>query len=133
MSGVSLSMVTLIVPAMDDAIAHYTQDWGFTLTMDTHHISGHRWVVIDPGSGAKLRLVEATNDDETAAIGRQACGRVAFFLNVAPFDAIVGRWLERGIKITEPERNETYGRIVVMDDKYGNRWDVIEAKDARQQ
>lgn len=127
MSAVSLFMVTLIVPDMDQAITHYTRDWGFQLTNDSRHASGHRWVEIDPGGGARLRLAEATNDEQRNVIGSQAGGRVAFFLNVADFDSTLIRWAANGVEIVEPERNERYGRVAVLKDKYGNRWDIFDA------
>ena len=125
MTGASLFMVTLMVPEMDDAIRHYTSDWGFRLTNDSRHASGHRWVEIDPGGGARLRLAAATNDDQRKAIGHQAGGRVAFFLRVADLEQAVATWAARGIEIVEPERCESYGRVVVLEDKYGNRWDAL--------
>ncbi len=130
MTAVSFAMVTIVVPEMNTAIAHYSGDWGFRPYVDSHHASGHRWVVVDPGSGAKLRLVEATNDTQIAVIGQQAGGRVAFFLNVEDIDVTVANWAANGIHIAEPERCESYGRIVVLQDAYGNLWDVIETQDA---
>ena len=128
MSHAILFMVTLLVPDMDDGIAHFTRDWGFALTKDTRHVSGHRWVEIAPDGGARLRLVETNSDEQRAVIGRQAGGRVAFFLDVSGFDQAVERWAAHGIEITEPPRVESYGRIVVLRDKYGNRWDVLDAE-----
>ena len=126
MTRVSLFMVSLVVPDMDDAIAHFTCDWGFSLATDTRHVSGHRWVEIAPDSGARLRLVEANNEQQRSVIGRQAGGRVAFFLDVTGFDDAVESWAANGIEIVEPPRVETYGKLVVLRDKYGNRWDVFE-------
>ncbi len=128
MSGISLFMVTLVVPNMDEGIAHFVNDWGFALANDTKHVSGHRWVEIDPGAGARLRLVEATTAEHRAAIGRQAGGRVAFFLNLDKFDATIDRWASNGIEVVEPAWTASYGRIAVLKDKFGNRWDVLDAK-----
>jgi predicted enzyme related to lactoylglutathione lyase len=121
-------MVSLVVPDMDDGIAHFTNAWGFTLSRDDHHVSGHRWVEIAPEGGARLRLVQAATDEQRSVIGRQAGGRVAFFLKVVGFDEALARWTANGIEIVEPERREIYGRIVVMRDKFGNRWDVFDAE-----
>lgn len=129
MSGVSLFMVTIVVPDMDDGIAHYCHDWGFSLTRDSRHSSGHRWVELSPGDGARLRLVEADDEVQHSVIGRQAGGRVAFFLRVEAFDATVAEWAANGIKIVEPTRLESYGRVVVLRDKFANRWDVFDARD----
>ncbi len=127
MTGASLFMVSLVVPDMDDAIAHFTSDWGFALKCDSHHVSGHRWVEVAPEGGARLRLVLATTDEQHSIVGRQAGGRVAFFLKTTSFEVAVARWADNGIEIVEPERRESYGRIVVMRDKFGNRWDVFDA------
>ena len=122
----ALFMLTLVVNDMDEAIAHYTSDWGFKLELDSHHASGHRWVVIDPGGGAKLRLAEARSDIDRAAIGKQAGTNVAFFLRIADFYQTVDRWSKTPIKILEAPRDEDYGRVAVVADAYGNRWDVFD-------
>jgi uncharacterized glyoxalase superfamily protein PhnB len=122
-----LFMVTLVVPNCDHGITHYTKDWGFIVVEDTFHASGKRWVELALKDGARLRLAEAQTSDQAAAIGRQTGGLVSFFLKSGDFDADVSRWLSNGITLLEPERNEAYGRIVVLADDYGNRWDVIEA------
>jgi hypothetical protein len=126
MTDASLFMVTFVVPNMDEGISHFTEDWGFSLTTDTRHVSGHRWVEISAGSGARLRLVEAITDEQRSVIGRQAGGRVAFFLNVVGIEAAVERWAERSIEVAEPLRCESYGKVVVLKDKFGNRWDVLD-------
>jgi predicted enzyme related to lactoylglutathione lyase len=126
MNGASLFMVTLVVPDMDDGIAHFTRDWGFELTCDTGHVSGHRWVEVSPDKGARLRLVEATTDEHRSVIGRQTGGRVGFFLNLDEFDATIAHWQDRGIEVVEAARTESYGRVAVLRDKYGNRWDVFD-------
>ena len=128
MSATELFMVTLVVPDMDDAIGHYTDDWGFSLVNDDRHASGHRWVEIGINGGMRLRLAEAVDDYQRAVIGGQAGGRVAFFLRSSNFDADVSHLRSRGVAILEEERIEDYGRIVVLADKYGNRWDLIEAQ-----
>jgi len=130
MTSAGLFMVTLVVPDMDQGIAHFTQDWGFKLAKDEHHPSGHRWVEIDPGGGARLRLVEAKTEEHHSVIGRQAGGRVAFFLCLADFDADLARMAQSGIEVLEPPRSESYGRIVVLKDQFGNRWDALDAQTA---
>ena len=121
-------MVSLVVPDMDDGIAHFTNGWGFKLARDSHHVSGHRWVEIAPEGGARLRLVQAVTAEQRNVIGRHAGGSVAFFLKVLGFNAALARWTANGIEVVESERRESYGRLVVMRDKFGNRWDVFDAE-----
>jgi predicted enzyme related to lactoylglutathione lyase len=126
MSRARLVMVTVVVPDCDQAIAHYTKDWGFSVSVDTFHSSGKRWVELSMNGGARLRLAEAQNDAQRSVIGKQTGGLVSFFLNTSDFDADAARWCANGITCLEPERHEAYGRIIVFADAYGNRWDVIE-------
>jgi predicted enzyme related to lactoylglutathione lyase len=126
-------MVTVVVPDMDDAIAHYTCDWGFSLAREERHESGHRWVEIATGGGGmRLRLAEVSNDAQLGVVGRQVGSRVAFFLRSQDLDADMSRIKAGGVTILETERDEPYGRVVVLADKYGNRWDLIEPKDTGQ-
>lgn len=125
MTGPALFMVTVIVPEMRDAIAHYTGQWGFSLVEDAMHASGHRWVEIGTRGGMRMRLAEAKDHAERAVIGHQAGSRVAFFLESRDLDADFERLRSNGVAVLEPERREEYGRVVVLADKFGNRWDLI--------
>jgi predicted enzyme related to lactoylglutathione lyase len=132
-TGPALFMVTVVVPDMDDAIAHYTQDWGFSLGRDTLHASGHRWVEIATGDGGlRLRLAQASDDAQLAVVGRQAGSRVAFFLHSHDLDADMSAINSSHVAVLEPQRDEAYGRVVVLADKFGNRWDLIEPKEPGQ-
>jgi predicted enzyme related to lactoylglutathione lyase len=122
-----LAMVTLVVDDYDRAIAHYTEDLGFTLLEDTDLGGGKRWVVVSPGAaGARLLLARAVDADQAATIGRQTGGRVSFFLHTADIDATHDRLAAVGIEFTGSVRTEPYGRVVVFRDAYGNLWDLIE-------
>ncbi len=39
--------------------------------------------------------------------------------------------LARGVKFREAPRHEPYGTVAVFEDLYGNPWDLIERKPAR--
>ena len=61
---------------------------------------------------------------------------------LAQYDFFVGTWHcsgkafatpmgpEHGVHFVEAPRYETYGTVVVFEDLYGNRWDLIERKGA---
>jgi catechol 2,3-dioxygenase-like lactoylglutathione lyase family enzyme len=123
-----LHAVTLVVDDYDEAIAHYVGDLGFRLVEDTDMGDGKRWVRVapDPDDGPTLLLAVATTDEQTAAIGRQTGGRVGFFLQTTDFAALHTRLVERGVRMAEEPRLEAYGTVVVFEDRYGNRWDLIE-------
>jgi uncharacterized glyoxalase superfamily protein PhnB len=75
-----------------------------------------------------LILARAKNEEERAAIGNQAGGRVFLFLHTDHFEADYQRMLQNGVQFVEQPRDEEYGRVVVFADIYGNRWDMVEPR-----
>jgi len=122
--------ITLLVRDYDEAIAYYTNVLDFVLIEDTPMAAGKRWVRIAPrGDGqVALLLARASGDAQRAAIGNQTGGRVAFFLHTDDFARDHAAMKARGVKFLEEPRAEIYGKVVVFEDLYGNRWDFIEPK-----
>lgn len=122
----ALAMVTIVVPDYEAGLAFFVGTLGFTLVEDTDLGAGKRWVVVSCGEGASLLLARAVDDVQAAAIGRQAGGRVGFFLHTADIAASEAMLRERGVMIEAPARRESYGAVLVFRDPFGNRWDLIE-------
>lgn len=120
-----LFQFALLVREYDEAIAWYTQALGWSLLEDTALSPDKRWVVIGVPGGMQVILARASNEAQAAQIGRQGGGRVWLFLRSADFDADHARLAAAGAHFTETPRSETYGRVVVFEDLYGNRWDLI--------
>ena len=125
-----LSLATIVVRDYDEAITFFTGVLGFELAEDsaatTNDGRPKRWVVVrPPGAETGLLLAQADGDEQAAAIGRQAGGRVGFFLRVDDFDAVVARMSAAGVTFVTEPRSETYGRVVVFLDLAGNKWDLI--------
>jgi predicted enzyme related to lactoylglutathione lyase len=57
--------------------------------------------------------------------GRQAAGRVGFFLQVEDFGAAYERMTSAGVEFLTTPRTEPYGQVVVFRDIAGNKWDLI--------
>ena len=87
-----------------------------------------RWVRVAPSPGAPtaLLLARAKNAAEEAGVGRQGFGRVWLFLSTDDFARDHAAFRARGVRFLEEPRHETYGRVAVFEDLYGNRWDLIE-------
>jgi catechol 2,3-dioxygenase-like lactoylglutathione lyase family enzyme len=125
--------VTLVVGDYDEAIAYYAGVLGFELKEDTDLGAGKRWVVVAPPStqgqnGTALLLAKAANDDQASRVGDQTGGRVAFFLETDDFEREYARLSQAGVRFTEQPRTEMYGQVVVFEDLYGNRWDLIQLR-----
>jgi catechol 2,3-dioxygenase-like lactoylglutathione lyase family enzyme len=122
--------MALVVRDYDEAIAWYSGALGFELLEDTPMGGEKRWVRMAPrgSQGACLLLARAVNADQASRIGNQAGGRVFLFLHTDDFAADHARMSAFGVRFCEQPRHEDYGTVVVFEDLYGNRWDLIEPK-----
>ncbi|NSZ15483.1 VOC family protein [Agrobacterium vitis] len=124
-----IATVTLVVDDYDRALAFYCGKLGFVCTADIDLGDGKRWVVVSPAEGgAGLLLAQADGEKQLAAIGNQAGGRVAFFLETDDFARDHAAFIADGIVFHEEPRYELYGTVAVFEDLYGNLWDLIEPK-----
>lgn len=126
----SLAHVALLVREYGEAIEFFTKALGFKLVEDTPQEGGKRWVVVAPESsiGTSLLLARAATAEQAAAVGHQTGGRVFLFLHTDDFQRDFERMKTHGVKFLEKPRNEPYGTVVVFEDLYGNKWDLIERK-----
>jgi catechol 2,3-dioxygenase-like lactoylglutathione lyase family enzyme len=122
-----LGAVSLLVRDYDDAIAFFVGKLGFDLTENTDMGGGKRWVRVTPRGGqTSLLLARATTDAQREAVGRQAGDRVWLFLETDDLTRDHAAWTAAGVVFREPPRHESYGKVVVFEDLYGNAWDLIE-------
>ena len=126
----AIASVTLVVRDYDEAIAFFTGSLGFALIEDTPMAAGSRFVRVAPpdGNGVSLLLARATNSEQTARVGDQTGGRVAFFLHTDDFWRDYHAMRSRGVSFTEEPREEGYGTVVVFLDLYGNKWDLVQRR-----
>lgn len=129
----SVASVCLLVRDYDPAIQFFTQAMGFKLLEDTPLSPTKRWVRVGPGSnqGATLLLARAVNRSQRSQIGRQSGGRVFLFLQTTRFWSDYRRMKAAGVRFTEEPRHEPYGWVVVFQDLYGNRWDLLQMRNPR--
>ncbi len=119
-----LASVALLVPDYDEAIAFFTGVLGFRLAADRPE-GAKRWVVVEPPEGGAALVLAVPQGEDRAAIGRQAGGRVGFFLHADDFDGLRAGMLAAGVHFEEEPRSEPYGRVAVWRDPWGNRWDLL--------
>lgn len=129
----TLSLVALLVDDYDSAIAYYTGALGFELLEDTDHGNGKRWVRIAPPGSSEtgLLLARASDDAQRARIGDQTGGRVGFFLQTDDFWRDYRAMSAKGVEFLETPREEDYATVVVFRDRYGNRWDLLQPRQAQ--
>ena len=122
-----IGCIALLVRDYDEAVSFYTRALSFRVAEDREMGEGRRWVVLEPPGppGCGLLLAKAKNEQEAAAVGRQAGGRVFLFLHTDDFARDHGEMKARGVRFNEEPRKEAYGTVAVFEDLYGNKWDLI--------
>jgi catechol 2,3-dioxygenase-like lactoylglutathione lyase family enzyme len=123
-----IAYLTLLVANYDEAIEYFTTVLGFALIEDAPLTETKRWVrVAPPGAGGVgLLLARADTPEQVARIGGQTGGRVFLFLHTDDFRRDYDAMRKRGVKFVEKPREEEYGTVVVFEDLYGNKWDLVE-------
>lgn len=81
-----ISLATWLVRDYDQAPIFFVDILGFAVVEDKPlDETSKRWIVAPPGRGGGLLLALVDDDEHRTAVGRQAAGRVAFFLESDDF------------------------------------------------
>jgi len=120
--------VTLVVRDYGEAIDFYVNKLNFDLIENTQLSETKRWVLVAPrgADSCNLLLAKADGDDQIKYIGNQTGGRVFLFLHTDDFERDYQNLKKQNIKVVNGPREEVYGKVLVFEDLYGNRWDLIE-------
>jgi catechol 2,3-dioxygenase-like lactoylglutathione lyase family enzyme len=123
-----LAMVAIVVDDYDRAVSFYTQKMNFELLEDTVMSPTKRWVVVKPKGkdGCRLLLARAANAEQESRIGNQTGGRVFLFLHTDDFERDYAIYLSNGLSLVREPADESYGRVAVFRDIFGNLWDLIQ-------
>ncbi|MDY8134219.1 VOC family protein [Aquimarina sp. 2201CG5-10] len=125
-----IGALTLVVKDYDDAIQFYVEKLNFSLIQDIQLDDAKRWVLIAPSNHneTNILLAKAASTEQQKAIGNQTGGRVFLFLHTNDFWNDYNQMKSKGVSFLEEPRVEPYGTVVVFEDLYGNKWDLIEQK-----
>jgi catechol 2,3-dioxygenase-like lactoylglutathione lyase family enzyme len=124
--GQTFAMMALVVKDYDEAIDFYTKKLGFQLLEDTVLSEVKRWVRVQPsGGGAEILLAKAANAHQESRVGDQSGGRVFLFMHTDDFDAYYAKLQANGVTIIRQPSMESFGKVCVFADLYGNLWDLI--------
>lgn len=125
-----LELAAIIVDDYDSAIDFFVRKLSFDLVEDSPSLTNggrpKRWVVVRPPTAVTgLLLAQADGPVQAAAVGRQAAGRVGFFLRTNDFDDMYRRMTRAGVQFIAGPRAEAYGHVAVFLDVAGNKWDLL--------
>lgn len=128
-----LELFSLLVDDYDRAIEFFVEVLGFELAEDSPSLTNDgrakRWVVVrPPGAVTGLLLARADGPTQEAGVGKQFFGRVGLFHRVEDFGETYRRMLSAGVHFLGEPRREAYGKVVVFQDPWGNKWDLLGPK-----
>ena len=86
-------------------------------------------MVVSPNAqigGCNLLLAKAVTPEQKHAIGNQTGGRVFLFLYTNNFDDYHALLVSNQVEIINGPQEESYGKVLVFKDCFGNLWDLIE-------
>jgi catechol 2,3-dioxygenase-like lactoylglutathione lyase family enzyme len=134
----TIGAISLLVRDYDEALSFYPQKLGFRLLEDTDLGNGKRWILVTPRDSAEtprsnsgqacLLLAKVASPDQDSRVGDQTGGRVFLFLHTDNFERDYEAMKSKGVRFLEEPRHESYGTVVVFEDLYGNKWDLLEMK-----
>jgi catechol 2,3-dioxygenase-like lactoylglutathione lyase family enzyme len=129
----NLAHISILVNDYDEAIEFYTQKLDFELVENTKLTEKKRWVLVKPkGNGAcSLLLAKADNETQRKFIGNQSGGRVFLFLTTDNLERDYESLIQRKVSIVREPSEEPYGKVLVFEDLYGNKWDLIQPSESR--
>lgn len=122
--------ISVLVDDYDQAIEFYTRKLEFELVADEKINDTKRWVVVKPkGQGdCSILLARADGVSQRAFVGNQSGGRVFLFMTTDNLDRDFKKLKDENVSIVRQPSSERYGRVLVFEDLYGNRWDLIEPR-----
>ncbi|MEP4890747.1 MAG: VOC family protein [Aliiglaciecola sp.] len=125
-----LTSVALLVKSYAEAIDFYTDKLNFQIVQNIDMGEGQRFVQVSPANsqGCNLLLLKAGSEQQLAAVGNQAGGSVFLIIQTDDFWRDYQQMLAKGVVFDEQPREELYGTVVVFQDLYGNKLDLIEVK-----
>ena len=126
----NIANISILVRDYDEAIAFYTEKLNFELIEDSKLSETKRWVLVKPRGEGKccLLLAKAAEEEQEKFIGNQSGGRVFLFLHTESFDRDYKNLIKKDIKIVREPSEESYGKVAVFMDLYGNKWDLVERR-----
>jgi predicted enzyme related to lactoylglutathione lyase len=117
----------LVVNDYDEAIQFYTEKLKFQLIEDSIVSESKRWVVVKPiGSSCGILLAKAANEAQLATVGNQTGGRVFLFMHTDDIERDYQNLMANGVHIHRAMSEESFGKVLVFADLYGNLWDLIQ-------
>lgn len=124
--------VTILVDETDEAIEWYTETLGFELRADEQFAPDMRWVTVAPEDGETELVLQAPNEsyhgEERASEMRTQIGSGPMIVvSVDDCHDTVAALERRGATITRPPEEVPWGIHAIIQDLYGNPFNLVES------
>ena len=120
--------ITILVKDQDAALKFYAEVLGFKKCQDTTFGEGMRWVTVAPKNQPDLELtfVKADSEQKLKSLGKQAGDHVLLTLETNNCNRDYEAMKAKGVKFMGKPAKQPYGTEVVLEDLYGNLFDLIQ-------
>ena len=121
-----LTHVTIWVKDQDEALKFYRDRLGFkVVTDDATTVPNYRWLTVAPQQqeGLVMALNLATTPEQLAGVGRQGI----FILDSTDVHADYAALKARGVKVQTEVNVNPWGSDFIIEDLYGNDFDIVQA------
>lgn len=128
MSQQKMGHVTVLVRDYDQALDFYVNKLGFEKRADNPMGKDYRWVTVAPKGQKEIAIVFVLADtkDKIARVGSQVADHVFLVLETSDCEADYRSMKERGVKFFGEPKDMPWGKEVVFEDLYGNRFDLLQ-------
>lgn len=123
-----IQSVSYVVEDYQEAMDWFIRCLDFIVLVDQTDGSGNRFVKIAPAKTATIALVlSKVMPGHAVSPGQQANG-VFLFLETDQFERDYQAMRNNGVTFLESPRDESYAKVAIFEDLYGNKWDLIQPK-----
>jgi len=121
-----MGFITVLVDDYDSAATFYTEKLGFEVTAD-NQFGDYRWltVALPRQQDIGIVFVKADTEEKQDRLGSQVANHVLITLESDDVDRDYKEMKANGVKFHGEPKSSPYGREVVFEDLYGNRFDLI--------
>lgn len=125
-----LRHITLFVEDQEKALTYYRDILGFRVIVNTLLGTDTRWIEVAPSkeNQSVIVLTKADSKTKAALVGKQAADHVMFTLETDDFNTDYALLAERGVQFLGEPMDVPWGKEVVFQDLYGNRFNLVERR-----
>jgi catechol 2,3-dioxygenase-like lactoylglutathione lyase family enzyme len=131
-SKLKLGHVTVLVKDYDEALDFYVKKLGFEKRADNPMGKDYRWVTVAPLGQKEIAIVFVLADtrEKQARVGSQVANHVFFVLETDDCEGDYRAMKARGVRFFGEPKEMPWGKEVVFEDLYGNRFDLLQINTA---